>query len=140
MNVRDEVLANVSTGTPPEKHRRVRDENGKSLTPSELSALERMSLSLEGIVKACKRWGADPHEVIARALSAEAEADAERTGMTLREQARLAWNIVDKAEPSRKAYDIDAQVKGTLSIGIVRFSDTAPVAAEAVPTPDVDGA
>lgn len=140
MSIEREILANMQAATPPDKHRRVRDAAGNSLTTGELSALERASLSLEGIVKACKRWGADPHEVIARALSDEAEQDAERTGMTLREQSRLAWSIIDKAEPSRKAYDIDAQVKGTLSIGIIRFGDPAPVGAEDVPASDVDGA
>jgi len=136
------ILANVQNSTPPEKHRRVRSGKGEALSVSELSALERLGLSLEGIVEACKeRRDADPHKVIAYALSDEARVNREETGMTLREQARLSFDLINKAEPSKKALDIDANIKGTVQIGIISFADIDPASmeTEAVSTSNVAG-
>ena len=70
-------------------------------TTGELSGLPK-DISLDRLVAACKRRGADVHDVIAEALTPAMRLD-EKSGMTMRAQAELAWKIVDKAEPSQRA-------------------------------------
>lgn len=134
------LLANLIYSTKPPKHMRARDSRGRSLSNHELAAMPK-TLEIERLIEECERWGADPHAVIAQALTDEARQDSEKTGMTLLKQSDLAWKLVDKANASKKALDIDANVKGSLTIGIVRFSDLnpAPVDPQAVSTTDVDG-
>ncbi len=72
------------------------------MSKDDLAALPK-DLSLERIVAACLKYGADPHEVIAYALTEEARIDAKENGMTLKAQADLSWKIIDKAEPSKQA-------------------------------------
>jgi len=142
MDIAGEVLANAANRTPPPKHMRMRGPHGETFTVAELSALENMGLDLDRLIEACRKRNADPHDVIARALSEAAEADRENTGMSLKAQADLAWKLVDKAVASKKALDIDANIKGTVQIGIIRFADidTASMEASDVPASDVDGA
>lgn len=73
------------------------------MSTSELRALDKLGLSLERIMEECRKWRADPHEVIARALTDEMREQAETSGMTMKAQADLAWKLVDKAEPSKQA-------------------------------------
>ena len=47
-------------------------------------------LSLDRIIAECKRVGADPHKVIALALTDEQRVNAQESGMTMKEQANLA--------------------------------------------------
>lgn len=61
------------------------------------------SLSIEKLIEACQEYGADPHKVLAMALTDGARDNAKETGMTLKEQANIAWKLVDKAEPSKQA-------------------------------------
>jgi hypothetical protein len=72
------------------------------MSKDDLAALPK-DLSLERLVAACIKRGADPHDVLAIALSDEARLDASETGMTLKAQADLSWKIIDKAEPSKQA-------------------------------------
>ncbi len=98
-------------------------------------------LDLARISEKCKERGVDPADVIAYSLTPEAREASEKTGMTLYRQSDLSFKLVDKANASKKALDIDANVKGSLTIGIVRFSDInpAPVDPQAVSATDVDG-
>lgn len=89
------ALANIQNSTPPPKHMTANKTTG------ELSGLPK-EISLERLVSACKRYGADVHDVIAEALT-PAMRENEKSGMTMRAQAELAWKIVDKAEPSQQA-------------------------------------
>ncbi len=132
-------LAAVIASTKPPKHMRARDSRGRSLSNSDLAAMPK-TLEIERLIEECEKWGADPHEVIARALTDDARVNAEETGMTLLKQSDLAWKLVDKANASKKALDIDANIKGSLTIGIVRFSDLnpAPVDPQTVPAADVE--
>lgn len=111
------------------------------MSTDELANLPK-GLSLTRIMEACERRGIDPHEVIAIALSEDMRQQAESSGMTMKAQADLAWKLIDKAEPSKKALDIDANVKGTVQIGIISFADIDPASmeAEAVPASNVAGA
>ena len=129
-------LADVINGTKLSKHQSARDSNGKAMSTSDLAKLPK-DISLDRLVEACKRRGADVHDVIARALTDEVLID-EKSGMNIREQAKLAWQILNKVEPDKKALDIDANIKGTLQIGIVRFSDTHTPPVEAATLPDAD--
>lgn len=83
------VLANKANSTPPPKH-----IFGKPVN---------RSLSIEKLIEECAKVGADPHKVLALALTDQARVDAKETGMTLKEQANIAWKLVDKAEPSKQA-------------------------------------
>jgi hypothetical protein len=105
------ILANVQNSTPLEKHRRKRGPRGETFTVSELNALESMGLDLDRLMEACRKRKADPHDVIARALSEEAEADCDNTGMTLKAQADLAWKLVDKAVPSKRSVEHSGNAK-----------------------------
>ena len=73
-----------------------------------------LGLELERLIAECLAVGADPHKVIALALTPEMRAMAETSGMTMKEQAALAWKVVDKANASKKALDIDANITGTI--------------------------
>ena len=66
------------------------------MSKNDLAGLPK-DLSIERLVAACLARNADPHEVIAIALSDEARLDQQETGMTLKAQADLAWRLVDKA-------------------------------------------
>ena len=133
-------LAAVISSTPPPKHMRARDSSGKAMSKEDLAALPK-EISLDRLVDACKKKGIDVHQVIAEALSPEMRLD-EKSGMNMREQARMAWQIIDKAEPSKKSLDLDANIKGDLTIGIVSFASVTAEQLEAapVPTDDVAGA
>lgn len=133
-------LAGVISSTPLRKDQRARDSHGKPMSKDDLKALPK-EISLDRLVDACKAKGIDVHQVIAEALSPEMRLD-EKSGMNMREQARMAWQIIDKAEPSKKSLDIDANVKGDLTIGIVSFKDITPEQLEApsVSIGDVAGA
>lgn len=132
-------LSAVISSTKPPKHMRARDSQGKTMSNGEIVNFPK-DISLDRLVAACKRRGADVHDVIARALTDEVLHD-DSSGMNIREQAKLAWQILNKVEPDKKALDIDANIKGSLQIGIVRFSDidTEPVEAETVSASDVEG-
>ena len=73
-----------------------------------------LGLELERLIAECLAVGADPHKVIALALTPEMRDMAETSGMTMKEQAALAWKVVDKANASKKALDIDANITGTI--------------------------
>lgn len=135
------LLANLIYSTKPPKHMRARDSRGRAMTNAELAAMPGL-LDLDRIAEKCKERGVDPADVIAYSLTAEAREAAEKTGMNLYRQADLSYKLVDKANASKKALDIDANVKGSLTIGIVRFSDInpAPVDSQTVSATDVDGA
>lgn len=75
-----EALTNIANGTSPYKKQR--------------------SINLEKLAEKCAEIGVDVHEVIAKALTLEAREAQTITGMNLKEQARMAWWIVDKATPS----------------------------------------
>ena len=75
-----DALTNIANATSPYKKQR--------------------SISLDKLAEKCAEIGVDIHEVIAKALTMEARVAQEVTGMTMREQARLAWQVVDKATPS----------------------------------------
>lgn len=109
------------------------------MSKDDLAGLPK-EISLDRLVAACKERNIDVHQVIAEALSPEMRLD-EKSGMNMREQARMAWQIIDKAEPSKKSLDIDANVKGDLTIGIVSFKDITAeqLASEAVSTGDMAG-
>ena len=72
------------------------------MSKDDLAGLPK-ELSLERLIAACLKRGADPHEVIAIALSDEARVDAKENGMTLKAQSDLAWKLIDKANPSQQA-------------------------------------
>ena len=91
-----EILSNIQTSTRPPKHM----EDGRST--GELEKVPK-TISLERLIEACIAAGRDPHAVIAAALTDEARDQREETGMTLREQARLSWQIIDKGTPSLQA-------------------------------------
>lgn len=105
------ALHAIQLAKPVDKHRRVRGKKGKRLTVDELSALEKMGLDLDRLMEACRKRNADPHDVIARALSHEAEADRENTGMSLKAQSDLAWKLVDKAVPTKRAVEHSGNAK-----------------------------
>jgi len=96
------ILSNVIYSTPNPKHM-VRRRHGEALTVGELSALEKLGLDLDRLMDACRKRNADPHDVIARALSESAEVDKDNTGMSLKAQADLAWKLIDKAVPSKQS-------------------------------------
>ena len=96
------LLANLIYSTKPPKHMRARDSRGRSLSNHELAAMPK-DLNIDRLIQECSKWGADPHEVIARALTDDARVRAEETGMTMLKQAELAWKLVDKANPSQQA-------------------------------------
>lgn len=60
-------------------------------------------LDLDRLAEECKAYNADPLKVLAFALSEEARNKAEKTGMTLKEQASISMRLVDKANPSQQA-------------------------------------
>lgn len=106
---------------------------------SQLAALPK-EISLDRLVDACKKRGVDVHDVIARAMTTEGL--SEGSGINERWQANMAWNIIDKAEPSKKSLDVDANIKGDLTIGIVSFANTTAeqLAAATVSASDMAGA
>jgi len=110
------------------------------MSKEDLAALPK-EISLDRLVEACKAINVDVHQVIAEALSPAMRLD-EKSGMNMREQAKMAWQIIDKAEPSKKSLDIDAKVQGDLRIDIVSFANTTPeqLASQTVPANDVAGA
>lgn len=126
-----EIIANIRNATPPPRHMTT------GLSSDELAKVPK-GINLDRLLDACEAAGRNPMEIIALALSDEAREQRDQTGMTLREQSRLSWQIVDKAVPTKKALDIDANVKGTLNIAIVRFSDPDPASVAAAPLPDGD--
>lgn len=69
-----------------------------------------MGLTLEGVVEACRKRRVDPHDVIAYSLSEEARENAKETGMTLREQSRLSFDLINKAEPSKRAVETNVDI------------------------------
>lgn len=83
------------------------------MTNAQLAAMPKL-LDLERIAEKCEEYGADPADVIAYSLTPEARAQAETTGMTLYRQADLSYRLVDKANASKKALDVDAKVTGTV--------------------------
>lgn len=98
------TLADFINATPIAKHDRAIDSKGKRLkmTNDELSKLPK-GLELERLMAECLKWNADPHQVIAQALSAQERENAETSGMTMKAQSDLAWKIVDKSNPSQQA-------------------------------------
>ena len=89
---------------------RARDRHGKAMSKDDLAGLPK-DLSIERLVVACLARNADPHDVIAIALSDEARLDAQETGMTLKAQSDLAWKLVDKANPSQSSIKHSGDVK-----------------------------
>lgn len=110
------------------------------MSKDDLAGLPK-EISLDRLVEACKARNIDVHQVIAEALSPEMRLD-EKSGMNMREQARMAWQIIDKAEPSKKSLDIDAKVQGDLRIDVISFSNTTAeqLAAATVSASDMAGA
>jgi hypothetical protein len=110
------------------------------MSKDDLAALPK-EISLARLVDACKKWNVDVHEVVALALTDAARMD-ESSGINQRIQAQMAWNIIDKAEPSKKSLDVDANIKGDLTIGIVSFANTTAeqLAAATVSASDMAGA
>ncbi len=103
------VLAAAANGTPPPKHMTA------NMTTDELANLPA-GLSLTRIVEACEKYRVDPHEVIAIALSDEMRAQAESSGMTMKAQAELAWKLIDKAEPSKRATEAKIEHSGSIEV------------------------
>ena len=103
-------MAGVITSTPLRKDQRARDRHGKAMSKDDLAGLPK-DLSIERLVAACLARNADPHDVIAIALSNEARLDANETGMTLKAQSDLAWKLVDKANPSQSSIKHSGDVK-----------------------------
>ena len=80
------------------------------MSKDDLAGLPK-DLSIERLVAACLARNADPHEVIAIALSDKARLDQQETGMTLKAQADLAWRLVDKANPSQSSVKHTGDIK-----------------------------
>lgn len=80
------------------------------MSKDDLAGLPK-DLSLERLVAACLARGADPHDVIAFALTDEARIDAKENGMTLKAQADLSWKLIDKANPSQSSVKHSGDVK-----------------------------
>lgn len=70
-----------------------------------------LGLDLDRLVAECLKIGADPHKVIALALTPEMRAMADESDMTMKAQADLAWKIVDKANASQQAIKHTGEVK-----------------------------
>jgi hypothetical protein len=68
-------------------------------------------LNLERLVAECLRLNADPHNVIALALTEHMRNRAEESGMTMKAQADLAWKLVDKANASQQSIKHTGEVK-----------------------------
>ena len=84
-----EAIHNVQTGTEP--------INRDKQKPRELSVSK--------IIEACGKYGVDPNEVIALALTNQARDHAKETGMTLKHQSDLAYKVLDKHEPSKRSIE-----------------------------------
>ena len=98
-------MAAVISSTPPPKHIRARDSSGKAMTTEQLAKMPK-GLDLDRLMAECEDIGADPHKVIAYALTEMARMDAKENGMTLKAQSDLAWKVVDKANPSQQAVKV----------------------------------
>lgn len=111
-----EIIHNIQNSTPPPKHML------SALSTGELEKIPK-SLSLERLVATCIAAGCDPYVVIAMALTDEARDQREETGMTLREQAKLSWQIVEKGVPSLQAVKHSGDKDNPIAVAFSRADE-----------------
>jgi hypothetical protein len=77
----------------------------------------RTDISLDRLAEACASRGVDINDIIAEALTPERE-----ESMGFRQQADLAWKVMDKLEASKKAIEVEGGEKPIL-IEYIRGDD-----------------
>lgn len=121
---------------PPLAYRAL-NAKGEFMDGRELRNMPK-EISLVRLVEACAERGVDIHDVIAESLTIEMREDCEHSGMTMKAQSDLAWRMIDKIEPSKKAIDMNANINGKIEVAVIKFADIDPAQLEAAPVSDAD--